>query len=89
MTGNLSSDATAESRTQVLTSSVTYTYDDGVDATASTEIDQLDQFSGGSESDGQLSSGESGLITISGYNADGTDLSGTLTFTRGAQYDGG
>ncbi len=80
VTGNLSSDAVAESRTQVLTSSITYTYDNGVDATVDTEIDQLDQFSGGSESDGQLAAGESGEIVISGYNADGTDLSGTLNF---------
>ncbi len=47
----------------------------------STEIDQLDQFSGGSESDGQLGVGQSGTITISGYHPDGTAFSSGLTFT--------
>lgn len=81
ITGNLSSDAVSESRTQVLASNLEYTYADGTDATSDTEIDQLDQFTGGSGTDGQLAAGETGTITISGYNADGTDLAGTLTFT--------
>ena len=82
MSGNLSADAALSApRAQVLTSGVAYTYDDGTAATTSTEIDQLDQFSGGSESDGQLGVGQSGTITISGYHSDGTAFSSGLTFT--------
>jgi len=81
VSGNLSSDAVTESRTQVLSSNTSYSYADGTDATLTTELDQLDQFSGGSGAGGQFGGGESGLITISGYNADGTDLAGTLTLT--------
>jgi len=81
ITGNLSSDAVSESRTQILASNLEYTYGGGTDATLTTEIDQLDQFSGGSGPDGQFGGAETGTITISGYNADGTDLAGTLTLT--------
>jgi flagellar hook protein FlgE len=82
VSGNLSADAALSApRAQVLTSGVTYTYDDGTAATTSTEIDQLDQFSGGSESDGQLGVGQSGTIAISGYHSDGTAFSSGLTFT--------
>jgi len=82
VSGNLSADAALSTpRTQEITSNIAYTYDSGTTATASTEIDQLDQFSGGGESDGQLSVGESGTITISGYNPDGTAFSNGLTFT--------
>lgn len=80
--GNLSADAALSTpQTQKITSNMSYTYDGGTTATASTEIDQLDQFSGGSESDGQLGAGQSGTITISGYNPDGTAFSSGLTFT--------
>lgn len=81
MTGNLSADAAGEAVAQTLVSDVTYTYDDGTGALLTTEIDQLDQFSGGSGTGGQLGAGETGTITISGYNPDGTGLAGTLTFT--------
>lgn len=81
VSGNLSADAVSESKAQVLTSSVTFTYSSGTDAVATTELDQLDQFSGGTGSGGQLGAAETGLITISGYNVDGTDLSAGLTFT--------
>jgi len=79
ITGNLSSDAVSESSTQVLASNIGYTYGGDTDATLVTELDQLDQFSGGSGTGGQLAAGETGTITISGYNADGTALAGTLT----------
>jgi flagellar hook protein FlgE len=80
--GNLSADTTLSTpQAQEITSNISYTYDSGTTATVSTEVDQLDQFSGGSESDGQLGAGQSGTITISGYNPDGTDLSSGLTFT--------
>jgi flagellar hook protein FlgE len=79
--GNLSSDAAAVPRAQVMTSSLAYTYDGNTEAALTTEIDQLDQFSGGSGTDGQLGSGETGLLTISGYHRDGTAFSSGLTFT--------
>lgn len=80
--GNLSADAgNSTPQAQVTTSNVSYTYDSGTAATATTEIDQFDQFSGGGESDGQLSAGQSGTITISGYQPDGKAFSSGLTFT--------
>ncbi len=80
--GNLSADAAfAAPQTNEVTSNIGYTYNNGAVATAATEIDQLDQFSGGGESDGQLSVGESGTITIAGYHPDGTAFTGGLTFT--------
>jgi len=82
-TGNLSSDATGTETAQVLSSNVTYTIADD-EASATTEIDQLDQFSGGSGANGQLGAAQTGTITISGYNRDGSDLSSGLTFTVGA-----
>ncbi len=81
ITGNVSSDAVTESRAQVVTSNVEYTYSNGTSALGTTEIDQLDQFTGGSGTGGQLGGGQTGTITISGYNADGTALSSGLTFT--------
>ncbi len=80
--GNLSANATFTDgpQTQIISSNVAYTTNGGTVATATIEIDQLDQFSGGSETDGQLGVGQSGTITISGYNPDGTDLSGDLDF---------
>lgn len=79
LTGNLSSDATGVDRAQVLTSNLAYTRGDE-DATEATEIDQLDQFSGGSDPGGELALGETGTITISGYHKDGTAFSSGLTF---------
>ena len=82
VSGNLSADAQLTTpQTNVLTSNLGYTYGDGTTPDLATEIDQLDQFSGGSEADGQLAVGESGTITISGYQPDGTAFSSGLTFT--------
>jgi flagellar hook protein FlgE len=81
LTGNLSSDAVETPRAQVLTSNLTYTYQGDTEATLTTEIDQLDQFSGGSGTGGQLDTDETGTITISGYHKDGTAFSTGLTFT--------
>jgi len=82
-TGNLSSDATGVETAQVLSSNVTYTIA-GDEAVTTTEIDQFDQFSGGSGVNGQLGVAQTGTITISGYNRDGSALSSGLTFTVGA-----
>jgi len=79
MAGNLSSDGTGVAGTHSLTSSLAYTYADGEPATT-TEIDQLDQFSGGSGAGGQLGAGQTGTITVSGYHSDGTAFSSGLTF---------
>jgi len=80
--GNLSADAAfATPQTNEITSNINYTYNNGAVATAATEIDQLDQFSGGGEIDEQLSVGQSGTITIAGYEPDGTAFTSGLTFT--------
>ncbi len=82
VSGNLSADAAFPApRKQVIASNVSYTYGGGTAAALNTEIDQLDQFSDGGESDGQLSVGESATITISGFNPNGTPFSSGLTFT--------
>ncbi|MCJ7778292.1 MAG: flagellar hook-basal body complex protein [Sedimentisphaerales bacterium] len=85
VSGNLSADASFADgpQTQLLASNVTYIAG-GTAATSATEIDHLDQFSGGSDTGGQLGAGQSGTITISGYNKDGTALSDNLTFTVNA-----
>jgi flagellar hook protein FlgE len=80
-TGNLSSDATGAARAQTLSSSLTYTTGDGGEALETTEIDQLDQFSGGSGTGGQLGAAQTGTLTISGYDKDGTAFDSGLTFT--------
>ncbi len=81
LTGNLSSDAAGAPRAQVLASSTAYTVADA-EASGTTEIDQLDQFSGGSGAGGELGVGQTGTITISGFNPDGSALAGAgLTFT--------
>ncbi|MBN2183255.1 MAG: flagellar hook-basal body complex protein [Sedimentisphaerales bacterium] len=70
VTGNLSADAALTvTQTQVVTSNITYTCGDTV-ALETTEIDQLDQFSG---------TLTSGTITISGYDKDGTAFDSGLT----------
>jgi flagellar hook protein FlgE len=81
--GNLSFDAALAGRpqTQQIASNITYTSNGGTVATAAAELDQLDQFNGGSGIDGRLEAGESGTITISGYNPNGTTLSSGLTFS--------
>jgi flagellar hook protein FlgE len=81
VSGNLSSDAVDVSRAQVMTSSLRYTYDGDRDALETTELDLVNEFSGGSAPDGQLDVGETGTITISGFNPDGSALSSGLSFT--------
>ena len=73
--GNLSSDATLPvTQTNVLTSNIAYTTNNGTTATGSTELDQLDQFSG--------TFGTTTTITASGYDPSGNALSDTgLTVT--------
>jgi len=81
--GNLSADATFVDgpQTQLISSNISYTTNNGTVATLATQIDQLDQFSGGSGTGGELDVGESGTITIAGFNPDGTAFSSGLTFT--------
>jgi len=83
VSGNLSADATFADgpQTQLISSNVAYTTSSGTVAATATEIDQLDQFSGGAGTGGQLDVGESGTVTISGYQPDGTAFSTGLTFT--------
>jgi flagellar hook protein FlgE len=77
VSGNLSADAASPVlQTQVITSNLPYTYNNGTAASEATEIDQLDQFSGGSDPGGQLGAAESGTITIDGYHKDGTRFAG-------------
>jgi len=73
--GNLSADATlTTAQTNVLTSDVTYTTNSGTTATGTTELDQLDQFSG--------TLGTTTTITASGFDPRGNPLSDTgLTVT--------
>jgi flagellar hook protein FlgE len=72
VSGNLSADATfSVTRTQVMTSNVAYTYENGTAATESTLISELDQYSG---------TLTSGTITIDGFDQDGTDFDTGLTF---------
>lgn len=82
--GNLSSDAQlSTTQTQVLTSDTAYTTSSSV-ATGSTDIDDLDQFSGA------FATGETGTITVSGYNHDGTALTagaGSLSLDVDASTD--
>jgi flagellar hook protein FlgE len=80
LSGNLSADAPAIPQAQELSSSTTYTTG-GAAAIGTTEIDQLDQFSGGSDPGGQLAAGETGTIAISGLHRDGTAFSSNLIFT--------
>lgn len=68
ISGNLSSDATfATTRTQVISSNVDYTYNNGTAAGETTEIDQLDQYTG---------TLTSGTISFSGYHKGGTSYTG-------------
>ena len=71
VSGNLSADASfSTTRTQVITSNLPYTYNNGTTAVETTELDQLDQYSG---------TLTSGTITISGYDKDGTAFDTGLT----------
>ena len=71
ISGNLSSDAALDTpQTQKLSSNIGYTYNNGVTAASTTQLDQLDQFTG---------TLTSGTITIAGYNKAGTALSSGLT----------
>ncbi len=82
ISGNLSSDAAFSTpRRQIIASNISYTKDSGNAASLTTEIDQLDQFSGGGEADGQLSVGNSGTINISGYHQNGIGFTSGLSFT--------
>jgi flagellar hook protein FlgE len=80
-TGNLSSDAVGTAKAQSLSSNLAYKTPDGIEASATTQIDQLAQFSGGSGAGGQLGGAQTGTLTFSGYNQDGSALSTGLTFT--------
>ncbi|HSW01245.1 MAG TPA: flagellar hook-basal body complex protein [Sedimentisphaerales bacterium] len=80
-TGNLSSDAVGTPKAQSLLSALTYKTPDGIEASATTQIDHLAQFSGGSGAGGELGGGQTGTLTFSGYNKDGSPLSTGLTFT--------
>jgi len=71
ISGNLSADSTFDTpQAQVLTSGVGYTTSSGTTPDLTTQLDQLDQYSG---------TLTSGAITISGYHADGTAFSGAGT----------
>ena len=64
VSGNLSADAISSvTRTQVITSNLAYTYNDGTAATDATQLDELDQLNGAFAA---------GTITIDGYDKDGT-----------------
>ncbi len=82
--GNLSSDAILPTaQTNVLRSDITFTTSNGTNASGSTDLDDLDQFSanGGTPT---------GVITVSGFNHDGTALTdgaGDLDLTITAATD--
>ena len=79
VSGNLSADATGSvTLTQVITSNLAYTYNNGTAATDATQIDQLDQFSGGSDPGEELGAAESGTITILGIDKNGTAVNPAL-----------
>jgi len=82
--GNLSPDAQlATTQTQILASDVTYTASSAA-ATGSVDLDDLDQFSGA------FAVGQTGTITVSGYNHDGTALTagaGSLSIDIDADTD--
>jgi len=64
VSGNLSADAISSvTRTQVITSNLAYTYNDGTAATEDTQLGELDQLNGAFVP---------GTITIDGYDKDGT-----------------
>ena len=81
ISGNLSSDATDTAQAQVLSSSLRFTANNGIDIAETTLIGQLDQFSGGSGTGGKLGASQNGTISVSGYQPDGTAFSGSYTVT--------
>jgi flagellar hook protein FlgE len=81
ISGNLSSDASSTGNAQTLSSSLRYTANDGIDVAETTLIGQLDQFSGGSGTDGKMGSSQTGTITFGGYQADGTAITGSFSVT--------
>jgi flagellar hook protein FlgE len=75
--GNLSADATLDTvQTNVLTSDVAYTTNNGTTAAGTTELDQLDQFSG--------TFGATTTITATGYDPGGLDLADAGLTVTGA-----
>lgn len=81
VSGNLSADATGTPTAQLLMAASKFTIGDA-DATGTTQIDQLDQFSGGSGAGGELGAAETGTISFEGYYPDGTAFGGAgLDFT--------
>jgi len=81
--GNLSSDVTIAggTQTQQIASNIAYTTNEDDVAAMTTKISGLDQFHSEPGISGQLEAGESGIITISGYNPDGRAISRGLMFT--------
>ena len=72
VSGNLSADAEYDSpQIQVLSSNIAYTTNGGTTADLTTQIDDLDQYSGGPLA--------AGIISITGYHPDGTAFAGAGT----------
>jgi len=72
VSGNLSADATfSVTRTQVMSSNLAYTYDNGITATETTLFNDLDQ------RNGSLTDGN---ITVTGFDKDGTPFASGLDF---------
>ena len=73
LSGNLSADSTYTTpNTQVITSSLAYTYGNGTVASTDIELNQLDQYSG---------TLASGTINFSGFDKDGTAFDSGLTMS--------
>jgi len=82
LSGNLNSAGDLPTaQTQKIASTVTYTVLGGSEyAKLTTPMDELDQFAGGTGPDGTLDiATESGTMTITGYQPDGTAISSTFT----------
>ena len=81
--GNLSSDVTIDGgpQTHQIVSNIAYTINGDNFAAMTTKISELDQFHNGPSISEQFEAGESGIINISGYNPDGTEISPGLMFT--------
>ena len=81
--GNLSRDITIVDgpKAQRIASNTAYTINGDNIAVTDTKICELDQFCNESGINRQFKAGESGTISISGYNPDGTELNRSLKFT--------
>lgn len=81
--GNLSGNITIAGgpQTQQIASNIAYTTNGDNVAAMATKISELDQFHSGPGISGKFEAGESGIITISGYNPDGRAISRGLMFT--------